>query len=91
MTAGARIETTDGAVEVDDFLDDTATLPISLPADIAPTPGLLRLLADVQYQTMERIASAFERDEKGDPARPVLMNRHAAAALVRSGAWSRAA
>jgi hypothetical protein len=88
-----RIETTEGDVEVDDFLDDSATLPISLPPDITPTPGLLRLLADVQYQTAERIAAHLERPATGK--REVLMGRGAAGAVaaaeVRSFAWARAA
>jgi hypothetical protein len=97
VTAEIKIPTVDGDVEVDDFLDDTATLPIALPADIEPTPGLLRLLSDIQYQTMERIASYLEsEDEKVRGRRSaVLMNRRAAgiaaAAEVRSGAWTRAA
>jgi hypothetical protein len=81
-----RFDTCDGIIPVeDDFEDESVqTLPVEVPPDLSP--AILRLLADVQSATTERIAADFEAFADG---RPVLMGTDAAAARIRSMAWLR--
>jgi hypothetical protein len=53
-----RLETMDGAVPLDDWDEDSGTLPISVPSDISP--ATLRLIANAVSATVERLAADLE-------------------------------
>jgi hypothetical protein len=89
----ARIETEDGTVEVevDDFIDASETIPIMIDGTVEPGPALLRIVAEVQYQTCERIAQAFEMaaaEAAAKGEKKLLMAPGCAAAVARSLAWA---
>lgn len=53
-----RLETSDGCIPMDDWDEDSGTIPISVPSDISP--GTLRLIADAVSATVERLAADLE-------------------------------
>lgn len=77
------LDTVDGIVPLDED-DDGDTLPVAVPPDLSPE--MLRLMAQVQAATTEKIAAYLEAHGRG---RSVQIGSHAAAGKVRSLAWAR--
>lgn len=77
----ARIDTEEGTLILDEFIDDSGTIPLEVPPDL--TPAMLRLLSEQDAAAYERAAQRLENLAGG---RDVLISTSRAAAILRGRA-----
>lgn len=77
----ARLDTEEGTLILDEFIDDSGTIPLEVPPDL--TPAMLRLLSEQDAAAYERAAQRLENLAGG---RDVLISTSRAAAILRGRA-----